>query len=83
MIGERLWNIGRHTIGSRSRELQFVRSIVQQHVDKIASPLSTHPNAILFTPTDGSATFWRSHVPCAVIALEKVAFLSGQVHTIQ
>ncbi|WP_442511609.1 hypothetical protein SH528x_003291 [Novipirellula sp. SH528] len=82
IVGERLWSIGRHTIGSRSRELQFVRSIVPRHVDEIASQLVTHPKAILFTPTKGSAAFWQTRVPCVTIALEQVVSMSGSTHTV-
>lgn len=72
VVGERLWNIGRHTIESHSRDLRFVRSTGPLDDEEIIHKLSTHPKALLFTPSRGSAAFWQSRVSCVVIALEEV-----------
>lgn len=78
MITNHLWKIGRHTIGSRSRELLFVRGVVPSFIDEVASTLSTHPKAILFTPTTGAAKFWRTKVQCIVVALDLAVDLLKQ-----
>jgi len=72
-VGERLWNIGRHTIGSHSRELRFVRGISPRTNRAIVDKLKSQPKAILFTPSVGCAAFWQRQVPCLVLALEEVA----------
>jgi hypothetical protein len=72
IIGQRLWSVGRQTIASRSRDLKFVRGIGARENDSIIDQLSRCPKAILFTPSRGSADFWRRSVPCATIALEAI-----------
>ena len=81
-IGERLWNIGRHTIGSRSRELRFVRGISPRTNDAIVDRLKSQPKVILFTPSVGCASFWQRQVPCLVLALEEVATSTSTAFTI-
>ncbi|QDV62641.1 hypothetical protein [Crateriforma conspicua] len=76
IIANHLWKIGRYTLRGRSRELLFVRGAGPSHVNVIRERLVTHPKAILFTPTTGSADHWRTIVRCSVFALEQVAVLN-------
>lgn len=71
-VSDRLWNIGRRTIGSHSRELRFVRGISPRVNNAIIEALRSQPKAILFTPSVGCAAFWKRQLPCLVLALEEV-----------
>lgn len=72
IVGNRLWNIGRRTIESRSRDLRFIRGTGPSCNEEIVHNLSTHPKSIVFAPSRGSASFWQSRIPCVVIAIEEV-----------
>lgn len=82
IVGERLWNIGRQTIASRSRDLLFVRGIGSQLHDEIINKLATHPKAILFTPSNASTVLWQNHVLCMVVALEQVVIQNDSGYTV-
>ncbi|XZE56694.1 hypothetical protein SH139x_002819 [Planctomycetaceae bacterium SH139] len=81
-VGEWLWNIGRHTIGSRSRELRFVRGISPRTNGAIVDKLKSQPKAILFTPSVGCTAFWQRQVPCLVLALEEITTPTSTAFTI-
>lgn len=81
-VGERLWNIGRHTVGSHSRDLRFVRGISPRVNNMMADIMKRQPRAILFTPSVGCAAFWQRQVPCLVLALEEVATPTSTAFTI-
>ncbi len=76
-VDGRLWRIGKATLAGRSRELFFARCYRRDDGHSIVSELRRRPKAIVFVPTEDSASRIAEAVPNPVIALESVTSLDG------
>ncbi|TWU54972.1 hypothetical protein Poly51_37210 [Rubripirellula tenax] len=70
IVADRLWQIGRRTIATRSRELWFIRGFGPTFHADILRQLTTRPKTIVFTPSEATAHYWSRIIPNTIIALD-------------
>ncbi len=72
IVSDHLWQVGRITIESRSREIWFVRGLGTKHRADILDRLGSHPKTIVFTPSEAMANFYAQYISNTIMPLEAI-----------
>lgn len=78
VVPGRVWRVGRVTWSGRSREVYFGRCYRRDDGQPLVAEMSRRPKAILFLPTEETASRWGGAAQNLVVAIESAFELDDQ-----
>lgn len=72
-----LWQVGKATWAGRPRDVWFLRNHRDAHVAAVAAELKRRPRAVVFAPTESTASRWGGATENLFIAIESALTTDG------